>query len=146
MSTTQVNAGQKVVSNSPASAASPQAERPNTVRHACRFCGAELSHVFLDLGMSPLCETYLTVDQIEMMEPFYPLKAYVCDKCLLVQLAEYESPEAIFSEYAYFSSYSDSWLKHVETYSGQMIERFGLARTARWSRWPATTATCCNTS
>ncbi len=126
MSTTQLNAGEKVVSNGPTSAASPEAQQPDTVRHACRFCGTALSHVFLDLGMSPLCETYLTVDQIEMMEPFYPLKAYVCEQCLLVQLAEYESPEAIFSEYAYFSSYSDSWLKHVETYSGQMIERFGL--------------------
>jgi SAM-dependent methyltransferase len=87
--------------------------------------------MFLDLGMSPLCESYLPYDQLDVMEPFYPLKVYVCENCLLVQLSEYVSPEAIFSEYAYFSSYSDSWLKHAETYCGQMIDRFGLGAQSR---------------
>ncbi len=93
---------------------------------SCRFCAAGLEHVFLDLGMSPMCENFLPLEKLESMEPFYPLKAYVCQQCLLVQLAEFESPEQIFSEYAYFSSYSDSWLKHAENYTKQMIPRFGL--------------------
>ena len=98
---------------------------------SCRFCGAALEHVFLDLGMSPLCESFLSADQLDSMEPFYPLKAYVCQQCLLVQLSEYVKPEAIFTEYAYFSSYSDSWLKHAERYCQQMIERFQLGPQSR---------------
>ena len=70
----------------------------------CRHCGHALSHTFVDLGMSPLCESYLAADQLNDMEPFYPLRVYACDACYLVQLEEYVSPEAIFSEYAYFSS------------------------------------------
>ncbi len=90
----------------------------------CRFCGNQLKHEFVDLGMSPLCENYLTIDQINKMEPFYPLKVYVCDKCFLVQLEEYVGREEIFSEYAYFSSYSDSWLRHSEKYTDMMVKRF----------------------
>ena len=81
------------------------------------------------------------------MEPFYPLRALVCEQCLLVQLEEFETPEAIFSDYAYFSSYSTSWLEHSRRYVEQMVERWGLGRRrARSSRSPPTTATCCSTS
>jgi 2-polyprenyl-3-methyl-5-hydroxy-6-metoxy-1,4-benzoquinol methylase len=76
--------------------------------------------------MSPLCESYLAADQLNQMEPFYPLHVYVCGACFLVQLEEYVSPSDIFSEYAYFSSYSDSWLDHARAYTAQMIQRFGL--------------------
>jgi SAM-dependent methyltransferase len=76
--------------------------------------------------MSPLCESYLSADQLNQMEEFYPLHVYVCSNCFLVQLQEYVSPEKIFSEYAYFSSYSDSWLAHAKTYTDEVVERFGL--------------------
>lgn len=92
----------------------------------CRFCGAPLQHTFVDLGMSPLCESYVSVDRLNQMEPFYPLHVYVCDRCFLVQLEEYVSPAEIFTEYAYFSSYSDSWLQHAKRYTEQMVERFRL--------------------
>ncbi|MGH9250407.1 MAG: class I SAM-dependent methyltransferase, partial [Acidimicrobiales bacterium] len=72
----------------------------------CRFCGAELRHTFVDLGMSPLCESYLRSDQLDAMERFYPLHVLVCDRCFLVQLKAYVSGEEIFGDYAYFSSYS----------------------------------------
>ena len=94
----------------------------------CRFCAAPLEHTFVDLGMSPLCESYLRSDQVNQMEPFYPLHVRVCNRCWLVQLEAYVSGEAIFTEYAYFSSYSDSWLAHAERYTVQMIERFGLGK------------------
>ena len=77
--------------------------------------------------MSPLSNAYLRSDQLHSMEPFYPLHAYVCRACLLVQLDEFESPEKIFSDYAYFSSFSDSWLRHVSLYTEQMTDRFGLS-------------------
>ena len=80
-------------------------------RPRCRFCNAELHHTLVDLGMSPLCESYLRADQLNHMEPFYPLHVYVCEQCFLVQLEEYVSPAEIFTEYAYFSSYSDTWLR-----------------------------------
>lgn len=92
----------------------------------CRFCGEALTHIFCDLGMSPFSNSYLSAEQLQNMEPFYPLHAYVCDKCFLVQLEEFESPAKIFSDYAYFSSYSDSWLAHAKKYVGMMIERFGF--------------------
>src|SRR3984885_13273127 len=92
----------------------------------CRFCGATLENTFVDLGMSPLCETYPAATDLNRGEKFYPLHVYVCGKCFLVQLEQYESPEAIFSDYAYFSSYSDSWLKHAKNYCQQMTDRFGL--------------------
>jgi len=92
----------------------------------CRFCGAPLQDVFADLGMSPLANSYLPPERVNAMEPFYPLRALVCGKCFLVQLEEFETPEQIFSDYAYFSSYSSSWLEHSRRYAEQMIERLGL--------------------
>ncbi|MGZ4168469.1 MAG: methyltransferase domain-containing protein [Solirubrobacteraceae bacterium] len=92
----------------------------------CRFCAAPLEIVFADLGMSPLANSYLTPEQANGMEPFYPLRAYVCSQCFLVQLEQFETPDHIFSDYAYFSSYSSSWLEHSKRYAEQMIDRFGL--------------------
>lgn len=92
----------------------------------CRFCHASLNHTFIDLGMSPLCESYVKPEELNKMEPFYPLHAYVCDQCFLVQLEEFVSPSEIFSDYAYFSSYSDFWLRHVEKYTAEMLERFPI--------------------
>jgi SAM-dependent methyltransferase len=92
----------------------------------CRFCSTPLEHVFADLGMSPLANSYLAPEQGNRMEPFYPLRALVCSSCFLVQLEEYESPDHIFSDYAYFSSYSSSWLEHSRRYVEAMVERFGL--------------------
>lgn len=92
----------------------------------CRFCKSELRHTFVDLGMSPLCESYLRPEQLNQMEPFYPLHVFVCEKCFLVQLEEFVSPDTIFAEYAYFSSYSDSWLEHCRRYTEQMLDRFRL--------------------
>ncbi|MFI5092232.1 MAG: methyltransferase domain-containing protein [Candidatus Acidiferrales bacterium] len=97
-----------------------------TNHSGCRFCGSTLEHTFVDLGMSPLCESYVSADQLNQMEPFYPLHVYVCGKCFLVQLQEYVSREHIFSDYAYFSSFSDSWLAHAKRYTDQMVERFGV--------------------
>ena len=93
---------------------------------SCRFCGRNLTHTFVDLGMSPLCESYISAEQLNEMERFYPLHVYVCDNCFLVQLLEYVSPDNIFSDYAYFSSYSDSWLKHAQNYVEMAIARFGI--------------------
>lgn len=97
----------------------------------CRSCSAALQHTFCDLGMSPLSNRYLDRSQLNSMEPFYPLHAYVCGSCMLVQLEQFETPENIFSDYAYFSSYSDSWLAHAERYAALMIQRFALSRTSR---------------
>ena len=99
-----------------------------TVAKICRFCRAPLERTFVDLGMSPLCETYPTHADFSSGEIYYPLHTYVCDSCFLVQLEEFESPAKIFGEYPYFSSYSDSWLKHCEKYCDKMIDRFGLSR------------------
>ena len=94
--------------------------------HTCRFCGAELRESFCDLGMSPLSNAYVEAAALQRMEPFYPLHAYVCGKCFLVQLPEFESPQHIFSDYAYFSSYSDSWLAHAKAYTEAMTARFNF--------------------
>ena len=93
---------------------------------SCRFCGENLRHTFVDLGMSPLANAYMTPAQLNQMEPFYPLHVYVCERCFLVQLEEFASPTHIFSDYAYFASYSDTWLRHAELYVEMAIERFGL--------------------
>jgi hypothetical protein len=93
---------------------------------ACRFCVAPLRHTFVDLGMSPLCESYVTADRVNAMEPFYPLHVRICERCLLVQLEEFVAPEEIFSEYAYFSSYSDSWVAHARAYVEMAVQRFEL--------------------
>ena len=100
-------------------------------RNACRHCRTQLRHTFLDLGMSPLCESFLGADQLDSREDFYPLHVFVCESCFLVQLKEYVSPASIFTEYAYFSSYSDSWLQHVRDYTDQMITRWGLGAEQR---------------
>jgi 2-polyprenyl-3-methyl-5-hydroxy-6-metoxy-1,4-benzoquinol methylase len=92
----------------------------------CRFCNTPLKYLFVSLGSAPLSNSYLTKDQLTKMEPLYPLEVYVCHNCLLVQLEEFESPQNIFSDYAYFSSYSETWLKHAKTYVETMSQRFGL--------------------
>lgn len=97
----------------------------------CRFCDAELNQVFVDLGMSPLANSYLDSKDLDKMEPFYPLRTFVCKECLLVQLEEFESPKNIFTNYAYFSSYSKTWLKHVEDYVNMAIDRFGLDKNSQ---------------
>ena len=95
---------------------------------SCRFCGAGLQRTFVDLGMSPLCETYPSQAELNQGEVYYPLHVYICEKCWLVQLEEYESAEGIFSDYPYFASYSDSWLRHSEKYCSDMLARFGLGK------------------
>ena len=94
--------------------------------HQCRLCGAPLTRTFVDLGMSPLCESYVPEDRLDDAEAFYPLHVRLCDICLLVQLPAYVSGEDIFSDYAYFSSYSDSWVAHAKRYAEEMISRLGL--------------------
>jgi hypothetical protein len=93
---------------------------------SCRFCGTPLRYTFVDLGMSPLCESYVSLDKLNSTEAFYPLHVQVCENCYLVQLQEYVSREEIFTEYAYLSSYSDSWLQHASNYADQMVFRFGF--------------------
>jgi SAM-dependent methyltransferase len=92
----------------------------------CRFCESPLSQTFADLGMSPLANSYVAPEREDAMEPFYPLRALVCTKCWLVQLQMYQTGEDIFSDYAYFSSYSDSWLAHAKAYTDKMRTRFRL--------------------
>ena len=92
----------------------------------CRLCGADLTYTFVDLGMSPLCESYVPAEQLDDPEVFYPLHVRLCGSCLLVQLPAYVSGEHIFSDYAYFSSYSDSWVAHAKRYADAMIGRLGL--------------------
>ncbi len=112
-------------------------ERAQTVGDAgpatggCRSCGAALATTFVDLGMSPLCQTHITPAQLNQSEPFYPLHAYVCGRCFLVQLQEFVAPADIFSEYAYFSSYSTSWVEHARRYADMAVARFGLGESSR---------------
>ncbi|SFK77518.1 class I SAM-dependent methyltransferase [Methylorubrum salsuginis] len=95
-------------------------------RPTCRACGAPLTRTFCDLGLSPLANSYVTPEHRHRGEVFHPLHAYVCDACWLVQLEAFESPEAIFSDYAYFSGFSAGWLRHAEAYVEAMIDRFRL--------------------
>jgi SAM-dependent methyltransferase len=97
----------------------------------CLFCAEPLRRTFVDLGKSPLCESFLTAEQLNQMEPFYPLHVYVCEKCFLVQVQEYVSPEGIFTEYAYFSSFSDSWLAHMKAYADMIAARLSLTDASR---------------
>src|SRR4030042_3066875 len=92
----------------------------------CRFCGEPLHHTFANLGVQPLCETYLQPEQLNKMEPFYPLHVFVCEKCLLVQQGDSIAPEEIFSNYAYFSSHSKGWLKHAENFAEMIVAKLGL--------------------
>ncbi|MDH4185512.1 MAG: class I SAM-dependent methyltransferase [Nitrospira sp.] len=93
---------------------------------SCLFCRAPLRRTFVDLGMHPLCESYISEDKLNQMEPFYPLHVFVCEKCFLVQLHEYVSPADIFTEYAYFSSYADSWVQHAKRYTDMIVDRLTL--------------------
>jgi hypothetical protein len=104
----------------------PEQTEKITATPCCLFCKAPLRRTFVDLGMSPLCESYVAADELNQMESFYPLHVRVCEKCYLVQLEQYVSPEHIFTEYAYFSSYSDSWLKHSSNYVDMISQRLGL--------------------
>ena len=97
----------------------------------CRFCHASLEVTFADLGMSPISNAFLKLEQLNRKEAFYPLEAYVCSNCLLVQLEQFESPAVMFNEeYAYFSSFSDSWLEHAKKYADDMVQRFGFDRSS----------------
>jgi SAM-dependent methyltransferase len=101
-------------------------KKPGSANAFCRFCSAELRHTLVDLGVSPLCESYVRRDDLNAVEHFYPLRVQICQECLLAQLEEYVTPDEIFSEYAYFSSYSDSWVAHARTYVDEVIQRFHL--------------------
>jgi hypothetical protein len=97
-----------------------------SLQHACRLCGTEVARTFVDVGMSPLCESYLDADSLDQPEVFYPLNVLLCEECLLVQLPAYVSGEHIFSDYAYFSSYSASWVAHARRYADVMTAQLGL--------------------
>ena len=97
----------------------------------CRFCSTPLEHTFVDLGLSPVSNAFPGADDLGKSEPFYPLHAFVCAECFLVQLEEFESPDQIFSDYVYFSSYSDSWLAHAKTFADAATKRFGLDANSR---------------
>ncbi len=106
-------------------------EKTGLNERRCRFCRTSLEQTFVDLGVSPLSNSYLNPEDLNRMEPFYPLHAYVCSSCFLVQLEEMESPEEIFEDYAYFSSYSESWLEHARAYAKMAQERFALNSSSR---------------
>jgi SAM-dependent methyltransferase len=93
---------------------------------SCRLCSAPLEQTFVDLGLSPLANSYIEPAERERGETFYPLHVFVCESCLLVQLPMAVAPEEIFSDYAYFSSYSDSWVDHAARYVEHAVARFGL--------------------
>lgn len=103
-------------------------EGPATVENpTCRFCRTALEQLVVDLGMQPLCESFVPPDKLHAMEPFYPVKAYVCSDCFLVQVLDFVPGEDIYSYYAYFSSFSDSWLQHTRDYVEMAVERFGIS-------------------
>lgn len=108
-----------------------QESRAEGQKAPCRFCGAPLGVVFVDLGTQPLANAYLRPADLTRVEPFYPLRVLVCERCFLAQLETVVNPEQLFSEYAYFSSYSDSWLRHAEAYTEMAIARFGLDARSR---------------
>ncbi len=97
----------------------------------CRFCGEKLEHTFVDLGVSPLANSYVKPERLSQMEPFYPLHVRVCSQCFLVQLPQLATREEIFEDYAYFSSYSESWLEHCRAYTAMMADRFRLGPESR---------------
>ena len=114
------------------SAATSGAAEPAAARRPlCRFCQQALSSTFVDLGMSPPCQTHITPEQLNEPEAFYPLHAYVCESCFLVQLEEFVGPAEIFSDYAYFSSYSDSWVAHAKRYAEEMCKRWGIGANSK---------------
>jgi hypothetical protein len=95
-------------------------------RAACRFCDAPLDLTVVDLGMSPLCESFLRADQTRQMEPFFPLRVFACERCYLVQLEAFVRPDEIFTEYAYFSAYSTAWVEHARQYVEMISKRLSL--------------------
>jgi SAM-dependent methyltransferase len=103
------------------------AEAREAVAHHCRLCGSHVDRTFVNLGMSPLCESFVPADEVDRMEPYFPLHALVCGECFLVQLREYVSVKDIFEEYAYFSSYSTSWVTHAKIYAEMITSRLGLS-------------------
>jgi len=105
---------------------SSNSTRATVPQATCRLCGTSLKHTFVDLGMSPPCELFLEAHQLDQMEAYYPLHVLVCDSCFLVQLKEYVTPEEIFTEYAYFSSYSTSWVEHARRYCEMIRDRLSL--------------------
>jgi len=92
----------------------------------CRFCQNKLKIIFADLGMSPLANSYVNSIESEVGEVFFPLKTFVCEKCFLVQLGEFKSPNEIFKDYAYFSSFSSSWVNHAEQYVNSLVKKFNI--------------------
>jgi SAM-dependent methyltransferase len=103
-----------------------------SLRHrSCRLCHHPLTTTFVDLGMSPLCESYLTADQLDQMEPYFPLHVLVCGNCFLVQLQEYVKPEHIFTEYAYYSGFSTSWVEHARKYCYMIKDRLNLGASSQ---------------
>lgn len=121
---TDVQSSETMRTDTPRQASKPYAGR-------CRLCGGRLEKTFVNLGMSPLCESFLTSAQLDASEAFYPLHALVCDSCFLVQLKEYVKPEHIFTEYAYFSSYSTSWVDHARRYCEMIQRRLNLGTHSR---------------
>ena len=101
----------------------------------CRFCQAPLTRTFVDLGLSPLCQSHLDASELNGAEEFYPLHVFVCERCLLVQLRQYVSPEKIFSEYAYFSSFVDTLVREAERYVSAGIPRFGLGPSSKQGKF-----------
>jgi SAM-dependent methyltransferase len=112
--------------SSAASVQSPSAEFSPPPASPCRFCATPLTTTFVNLGTSPLCQDHVRPQDFNKAEPFYPLHARVCHECFLVQLDEFVSPTEVFNDYAYFSSYSTSWLRHAERYTAMVSERFNL--------------------
>lgn len=110
---------------------SKKAAAQATSRRSCRFCAAPLRHTMVDLGVMPPANYYLRAEDLGRAEPFYSLHAFVCESCLLAQIEELQSPQQLFSDYAYFSSYSDSWLRHAESYVVSMVQRFGFDRRSK---------------
>jgi len=94
----------------------------------CRFCGNKLNHDFINLGLSPLSNSFLKKEELNKNEKYYPLDVKICEKCYLVQLAEYENPKNIFQNYAYFSSYSKSWLEHAKNFVQQSTNKLQLTK------------------
>ena len=105
--------------------------RRETSKRPCRFCKTELQHRVVDLGTSPLCQKHVKPSELQQMERFFPLQAFVCDNCWLVQLEEFAAADDIFDhDYAYFSSFSTSWLAHCKQYVDDMTKRWGLNRSS----------------
>lgn len=109
----------------------PESSNGSASRFRCRLCEEPLHRTFVDLGPQPLAEAYLTDSGLDEPEVFYPLRVFVCESCFLVQLPVFAAPDAIFRDYPYFSSYSDSWLDHARRYVDQMVERFGFGSGTR---------------